>query len=95
MNIKFKNGEHIDTHSLLDKEAAITEAVAKLYEVCEKYNATALLRVLLNKDKFIGMNYTTSTKTDYQKESDFLYNSIGEYISNHSKGKVILVRNPK
>jgi hypothetical protein len=91
MKITLQDGVELDTNKLCDKEAAITEAIHNLYDVCKQYNVTAFLRVILNPEKYIGMTTVIKDDAKIQDDFDLLMASIGKFVDETSGGKIALM----
>jgi hypothetical protein len=63
---------NLDTDKMTDREAEIYEAMTNFYEVCKRYNVSMFTRVILEKGKATGANYTQK----FEKEEDKILNAI-------------------
>jgi hypothetical protein len=82
----------IDTDKLTDKEAAVFEALNNLFKVCEQFNLTSFVRILVDKKKFVGMNTIVNIEKQKDDDYDFLLNTINDYVEKISNGQVTLMR---
>jgi hypothetical protein len=93
MKIKTTTGEEIDTKSLNDREAEISECVQNLYDICQRYNCSMLARVVPNETKYIGAQFVM--KGTQEKSNDslmFLLGTVNKYVSDITKGEIQLIK---
>ena len=71
MQIHLKDGNVVETDKMTDKQAEIYEALNRLSDVCKKYNVTSVLRIILDKINWVGMNTANKTSTSFPKTWTF------------------------
>ena len=93
MEIKTIDDTVINTDKLSDKDAEISEALNKLYEVCEKYNVTLFTKVILSNKNYLGAFHLV--KGDKDKQSSdvyYLLNLINDDVIKATQGQVRFMR---
>lgn len=83
------NKGKVDTKKLSDKDAAIHEAVANLYKVCQQYNVPMFCRAILHEKRYCGAQFFGSKKPS---EVNFMFDLMGKFVEDSSGGDVVMVR---
>lgn len=95
MIIDLKNDVKIDTDTLTDKEAEISEAINNLHKICERYDVTSFTSVIFNNAKFIGSRTFTNNQENRPIQYDSLVARMAEFLHETSQGNLaVMVAKP-
>jgi hypothetical protein len=92
-----ESGIEVDVNQLTDRDAEIHEAVNNLFKICERYNVSSFVRVVLNshekKGQYIGMQTAPKDKNMINQDYQFLMELLSRWISSTTSGHLQVVKN--
>ena len=92
MQIHLKDGNVVETDKMTDKQAEIYEALNRLSDVCKKYNVTSVLRIILDKNNWVGMNTANKNLDQLPQDLDFLMSTLNDFVTQVSDGQVVMMK---